>query len=271
MDGDQADEEPISPIAAAWEQGEVAGMATSGRPYQFAATALDAALGDSAMLAHTLLDEGSDMDDEDLDNMSDGGEGQGTDREAGRALRDSQRSSHIPQEVLTFHIQPIPPLLVARPSALTSALNKHVPHLVSTSARHTTTSPSSSEEPLPVAGPSNPFASLYTTVAAPPGVPSQRIELYFPHSNEPSAPLVVTVRSDATVEEVTGHGLYRYWQEGREPGIGSEEQPEISWTTVGWGLRIVEDDGEVDEDFPRVYLIVIIFNVVREADGASIG
>ena len=243
LDGEGQGEEPISPVAA-WD-GEAGGMATSGRPYQFAATALDAALGDPAMLGQTLLDEGSDVDDE-LDLFGDGE----SDGDLLRTSRDSRRSSHAPIEApLSFAAQPIAPRIVSRPSALTSALNKHVPHLVTTSTPHNPFSPSSPSSSLPQAGPSNPFAALYTSVAAPPGVPNQRIELYFPHSDEPTTPLIVTVRNDATVEEVTGYGLYRYWEEGREPAVSNEDG--VSWETVGWGLRIVEDDGEVDEDFPR--------------------
>jgi hypothetical protein len=58
------------------------------------------------------------------------------------------------------------------------------------------------------------------------------------------------VRKDATVEEVTGYGLWKYWEEGREPLLSTEES-DVRWSTIGWGLRMVEDDGEVDEDFPR--------------------
>lgn len=123
-------------------------------------------------------------------------------------------------------------------SALTATLNQHVPHLVSTGG-----------EPPEGGAPtgSNPFASLYASVAAPPTVPSLKLELYFPHADEPSDPILATVRKDATVEEVTGHGLWKYVEEGRSPELDGDDA-ELS--TVGWGLRIVEDDGEVDEDFP---------------------
>jgi len=52
-----------------------------------------------------------------------------------------------------------------------------------------------------------------------------------------------------------GYGLFLYSEEGREPKLdeGREEEGrerDIRLSTVGWGLRIVEDDGEVDEDFP---------------------
>jgi hypothetical protein len=50
------------------------------------------------------------------------------------------------------------------------------------------------------------------------------------------------------VEEATGYGLYKFWDEGKEPKL-SEEREE-RWSTISWGLRIVEDNGEVDEDFP---------------------
>jgi hypothetical protein len=93
--------------------------------------------------------------------------------------------------------------------------------------------------------------SLYTSVAAPStSIPSVTLELYFPHSSNETVPLVVKVRRDATVEEVTGYGLFKYWEEGRKPLLQDEESDQ-RWSTVGWGLRIVEDDGEVDEDFPR--------------------
>jgi hypothetical protein len=44
--------------------------------------------------------------------------------------------------------------------------------------------------------------------------------------------------------------LWKYWEEGREPLLSTEES-DVRWSTIGWGLRMVEDDGEVDEDFPR--------------------
>lgn len=65
----------------------------------------------------------------------------------------------------------------------------------------------------------------------------------------------LSVRKDATVEEVLGFALWNYWEEGWLPkldeGVG-EEDPRLAG--VGWILRITEDDGEVDEDFPRKFL-----------------
>jgi len=68
----------------------------------------------------------------------------------------------------------------------------------------------------------------------------------------------LSVRRDATVEEVIGFALWNYWEEGWLPKLDeglSEEDPkrEIKLSAVGWILRIAEDDGEVDDDFPREF------------------
>lgn len=68
------------------------------------------------------------------------------------------------------------------------------------------------------------------------------------------------MRGDATVEEALGHALYVYWEEGRLPrldqGLSGEEDPKWAdrMSTIGWVLRIAEEDGEVDDDFPREWL-----------------
>lgn len=194
-------------------------------------------------LGETMLDEGSDIEDVylDLDQRDDIDM-----EEEGRLAKDESRRSSIlhPEEKLTFAHIPITRNAPNTHSGLTAALNKHVPHLVSTSKGL------EAEDTLaPLAEP-NPFASLYTTVAAPGTIPSLTLELFFPHSDDPSVPIIAKVRKDSSVEDVTGYGLYKYWEEGRQPEL-SEDGANQKWTTVGWGLRIVEDDGEVDEDFPR--------------------
>lgn len=193
-----------------------------------------------------LEDQGSDVDEEEA--------AEADVREGGReatAVPDSKRASVdtvSTTEHLDFTPVPLPQgqNLPSQPSALTAALNKFIPRIVSTA-------PHDSSETLPPVPATiiNPFYSLYSTVAAPPGVPSESLELYFPHSKNPGQPVVANVRKDATVEEVTGFGLWKYWDDGREPKLEEEGHKEERWSTVGWGLRIVEDDGEVDEDFPR--------------------
>jgi hypothetical protein len=113
------------------------------------------------------------------------------------------------------------------------------------------------------ASPSPPPFQPYSRVLLPSSSsdPSLSLSLYFPHSKAPTKPIKCRVSKTATVEEVVGVGLYLFEDdegEGRAPKleVGFEEGKvgEVEWgvrmSTVGWSLRIVEDDGEVDEDFP---------------------
>lgn len=207
-------------------------LAMSARPSDLGAAA--------GPLGSTLVDEGSDVDDD--DEIEDEGDLDDDTRELPDPAQLSNRSSVVhPSEQLVFDTVPLLPRhSVSAPSGLTALLNKHVPHLVSTSAM-----PDEGDSTA-----SNPFASLYASAAALSSVPSISLELYFPHSDTPTIPLIAKMRKDATVEEVTGYGLYKFWEDKRQPLLSQEESNQ-RWTTVGWGLRIVEDDGEVDEDFPR--------------------
>lgn len=95
---------------------------------------------------------------------------------------------------------------------------------------------------------SNPFSQLYAALVSR-ASDALKLTLYFPQSKTPSKKLSVRVKKDLTVEEVIGAGLWQYWEEGREPKLDLGEEEEHDETTK-WNLRIVEDDGEVDEDFP---------------------
>lgn len=106
---------------------------------------------------------------------------------------------------------------------------------------------------------SSPF-SAYASVPPPhnSSVASLSIKIYYPFSSEPLKPIGISIRKDVSVEEVIGWALFRYCEEGRKPevdeahdkGPNKDVNPAIWRTTAGWALRIVEDDGEVDEDFP---------------------
>ncbi|KAK4057465.1 Component of a membrane-bound complex containing the Tor2p kinase [Microbotryomycetes sp. JL221] len=98
---------------------------------------------------------------------------------------------------------------------------------------------------------SNPFFRLYAAVIAK-SSDALKLKLYFPKSDTPSKPLVVSVKRDVIVEEVIGAGLYSYWEDGRQPAISVDEDGDDVEETTKWNLRIVEDDGEVDEDFPAL-------------------
>jgi target of rapamycin complex 2 subunit MAPKAP1 len=71
----------------------------------------------------------------------------------------------------------------------------------------------------------------------------------------------LNVRSDATVEEVVGFSMWSYWEEGWLPkldeGLSGEDDPKWAsrLSATGWILRIAEEDGEVDDDFPREMLL----------------
>lgn len=103
----------------------------------------------------------------------------------------------------------------------------------------------------------NPFEEYYAAISGRAEGESKIVAVFFPKATKPMGQVMeLNVRKDATVEEVLGHALYRYWEEGWLPkideGLDGEEDPK--WCTVcsaiGWILRIAEDDGEVDEDFP---------------------
>lgn len=73
----------------------------------------------------------------------------------------------------------------------------------------------------------------------------------------------LNVRKDASVEEVVGFALWTYWEEEWEPKLdegleGEGEEVERKrrqrLSAVGWVLRIAEDDGEPDDDFPRTFI-----------------
>lgn len=74
----------------------------------------------------------------------------------------------------------------------------------------------------------------------------------------------LNVRKDATVEEVIGFALWSYWEDGWLPKLdegipdGEEGQTarDIRLSAVGWVMRLTEDDGEVDDDFPRKVLFL---------------
>jgi len=139
-------------------------------------------------------------------------------------------SGHKPDE-LTFPRKKVPPIRPAK-SALTAMLAK------------TSTS-------------SNPFEEYYAAIFGRAEGESEIVAVYFPKAVKPMGQVMeLNVRKDATVEEVLGHALYRYWEEGWLPKIdeGFEGEEDPKWSTVcsavGWILRIAEEDGEVDEDFP---------------------
>lgn len=103
-------------------------------------------------------------------------------------------------------------------------------------------------------GSTNPFSELYGAISGRGETASVDVKVYFPHATEPHGEYVtLNVRKDATIEEVIGFALWTYWDERWQPELNAgvkDDDPKLS--AIGWVMRIAEDDGEVDEDFPRM-------------------
>ncbi|KAK4668100.1 Component of a membrane-bound complex containing the Tor2p kinase [Podospora pseudoanserina] len=81
------------------------------------------------------------------------------------------------------------------------------------------------------------------------------LRIYAPFSKQPSKPFEVLIRRTVhegeggdravTVADLIGLSLWRYNEEKLEPPLPSDKL-NVNW----WTLRMVEEDGEVDDDFP---------------------
>lgn len=74
-----------------------------------------------------------------------------------------------------------------------------------------------------------------------------KVKMYMPTCDNPKKPWEVVVRTDVNVSNAIGFALYCYMEEKRSPPL-----PEDMCNANRWTLRIVEDDGEPDEDFPAL-------------------
>lgn len=131
---------------------------------------------------------------------------------------------------LTFNRVKVPPLPTTKaPSALTLMLASHG------------------------SKPENPFSELYSLISARSN--PLTLQVVYPFSDHRD-PVTLRVRSDATVEEVIGFGLWTYWEEGFTPKLDDcdEAKKRDRLSAAGWSLRVTED-GEVDDDFPGLFSI----------------
>ena len=74
-----------------------------------------------------------------------------------------------------------------------------------------------------------------------------KIKMYLPVSESPEKPLFVSVKADTSVDNVIGYCLFEYINEKFLPLLGP-----AMLNVAFWSIRIVEDDGEIDEDFPEL-------------------
>ncbi|KAJ3009370.1 hypothetical protein HKX48_008008 [Thoreauomyces humboldtii] len=93
----------------------------------------------------------------------------------------------------------------------------------------------------------NPFGKDFSFFSGKGDPQPIKLRIYIPLSDEPEVPLTLSVLRDASVEEAIGYALYEYWSEGREPTIPANLQD-----VKRWNMRIVEDDGTIDDDFPAL-------------------
>jgi hypothetical protein len=72
-----------------------------------------------------------------------------------------------------------------------------------------------------------------------------KLKVYVPSCADPETPISIMVRPEATVEQVIGYALFEYIDQSIEP-----ELEENAYDVKDWHIRIAEDDGMVDDDFP---------------------
>lgn len=72
-------------------------------------------------------------------------------------------------------------------------------------------------------------------------------ELTFYLPSKTKKPITIKVRRDCPVNMALGYTLYLYVESGQEPKLTEEE-----YDANRWNVRLVEDDGMPDEDFPAL-------------------
>jgi len=89
----------------------------------------------------------------------------------------------------------------------------------------------------------NPFLS-YSSYCGKGEAKPITLKIWLPFSENKKKPMEVIVKRDATVGDVIGYALYQYIDDGRTPAPLSSLE--------AYSLRIVEDDGVIDDDFPAL-------------------
>ena len=74
-----------------------------------------------------------------------------------------------------------------------------------------------------------------------------KIKMFLPFSETPEKPLCISVKKDTSVDNVMGYCLFEYINEKTLPILNN-----TMLNVALWSIRIVEDDGEIDEDFPAL-------------------
>ncbi|KAJ1554751.1 hypothetical protein HK096_001977 [Nowakowskiella sp. JEL0078] len=93
----------------------------------------------------------------------------------------------------------------------------------------------------------NPFAKEFAFFSGKGVLDAIRLKIYLPFSESPDKPILIVIRPDATIDDVIGYTLFEYLNEKRLPKVPSNLSDISLWT-----MRIVEDDGSIDQDFPAL-------------------
>ncbi|TPX31118.1 hypothetical protein SmJEL517_g05450 [Synchytrium microbalum] len=135
-----------------------------------------------------------------------------------------------------------------KPASIVTSMRGSASQLLD-SLRHLGTRPVSALTALinERANTNNPFADEYSCFSGKADPDSVRIKIYIPFREHHPRPLMIKVKRDATVEDVIGYILYEYINQSITPPL-----PEKGCDVIMWCLRIVEDDGSIDDDFPAL-------------------
>ncbi|KAI8616046.1 stress-activated map kinase interacting protein 1-domain-containing protein [Chytriomyces sp. MP71] len=100
----------------------------------------------------------------------------------------------------------------------------------------------------------NPFAEEFGVLSGKGEAYPIRIKIYIPTSPTPEEPMLIIVKRDATVEELIGYTLYEYFNKLSNdlPDVVETLLPGDKRDVCCWNLRLVEDDGTIDDDFPAL-------------------
>ncbi|KAJ3133413.1 hypothetical protein HK100_004407 [Physocladia obscura] len=99
----------------------------------------------------------------------------------------------------------------------------------------------------------NPFADDFGFLSGKGEAYPIRIKIFIPSSPTPAEPLLIIIKRDATVEELIGYTLYEYFNRLSNTEVDPTEfLPSEKCDVCCWNLRLVEDDGTIDEDFPAL-------------------
>lgn len=105
----------------------------------------------------------------------------------------------------------------------------------------------------------NPFGEKYSYICGKGESNPIELKIFFPLNwlQSKQEPLHISVKREATVEEVIGYALYEFVEKKLEPAFIDEIKISTSLLAIAvWNLRIVEDDGSIDEDFPGVVVVM---------------